>query len=106
LEIERSEAPCIVQIDPVQIESALLNLMVNARDAMPGGGRLTLRTRSAPKEETLALGEELDATLNYAAVSVTDTGTGIPADTLDRVFEPFFTTKTAGASASASSTAS
>ena len=96
LEIERSDAPCIVQIDPVQIESALLNLMVNARDAMPSGGRLTIRTRFAPKEEALALGEAVDPTVDYVAVSVTDTGVGIAADLLDRVFEPFFTTKTDG----------
>jgi PAS domain S-box-containing protein len=97
LAIERSDGPCIVQIDPVQVESALLNLMVNARDAMPGGGRLTIRARSAPIEETLAIGEALDAPTGYVAISVTDTGMGIPAEALDRVFEPFFTTKTAGA---------
>jgi CheY-like chemotaxis protein len=63
---------------------------------MPGGGRLTICARPVPREETLALGEALDGTKTYVAVSVTDTGTGIPADVLDRVFEPFFTTKTAG----------
>ncbi len=82
-----------VKADLAQFEQVIVNLAVNARDAMPDGGRLTLRTAnvSAAESERLALkgmprGE-------YVRVDVADTGTGIPADIIDRIFEPFFTTK-------------
>ncbi|MFT8245996.1 response regulator [Roseomonas sp. BN140053] len=79
-------------VDPGQLELALLNLCINARDAMPGGGTLTLATRNArleAEEGELAAGD-------YAVLSVCDTGTGMTPEVLARVFEPFFTTKEVG----------
>lgn len=80
--------------DPSQIESVILNLAVNARDAMPDGGRLTIATANVPhgdgsKPTDLAPGD-------YACVSVSDTGTGMPDEVLRKAFEPFFTTKPVG----------
>jgi signal transduction histidine kinase len=87
-----------VLVDPSGFESALLNLIVNARDAMPKGGEHH-RQLPAPAE----LEESTAATLNgtlvsgpYACISVTDTGTGMAPEVVDRVFEPFFTTKVRG----------
>ena len=85
--------PCLVKVDPSEFELALLNLAVNARDAMPSGGTLTISAkpivlRGKPGEEGLS-GE-------FIAIRVADTGAGIPSDILPRVFEPFFTTKEVG----------
>ncbi|MCW2240130.1 response regulator [Azospirillum canadense] len=80
------------RIDPNQCETALLNLAVNARDAMPDGGRLTIATRNARLDS--AAGELGPG--DYVAVVVADTGAGIPPDILPHVFEPFFTTKDVG----------
>ncbi len=88
--------------DPNQLENALLNLAINARDAMPGGGRLLIRTENAaPGEVEPALHAEggLEGVAppgGYVAIEVTDTGAGMPPDVLERVFEPFFTTKPLG----------
>ena len=81
--------------DGAQLESAILNLCINARDAMAGGGRLTLATRNVALsgEESWASGA---APGEYVQVSVADTGTGMDAETLARAFEPFFTTKEVG----------
>ncbi|MBL8546740.1 MAG: PAS domain S-box protein [Hyphomonadaceae bacterium] len=79
------------QVDALQLESALLNLCINARDAMPGGGVLTIDVANA----TLA-GDGAQAAGEYVTVSVTDTGTGMNENTRARVFEPFFTTKEVG----------
>ncbi|WP_233124601.1 hybrid sensor histidine kinase/response regulator [Agrobacterium vaccinii] len=82
-------------VDPSQLENAVLNLCINARDAMPNGGRITIRTENTrldargADESGLPEGE-------YVCLRITDTGTGIPADVLDKVFEPFFTTKPLG----------
>ena len=78
-------------VDPGQIEAAIINLAINARDAMPDGGVLTLSTRNITHD----IGG-LMAPGDYVAVRVTDTGTGMTAETLARVFEPFFTTKEPG----------
>ena len=85
--------PLNVNVDPTQLESALLNLAVNARDAMPGGGTLTITTR--PLAETVRVREGL-AVGDWVEIAVTDTGTGMSEEVLERVFEPFFTTKEVG----------
>ncbi|MCJ2034261.1 ATP-binding protein [Methylobacterium sp. J-068] len=85
-----------VRLDPGQFESAILNLAVNARDAMPGGGTLTVRTENlAVTPERRAAWPDLTEG-DYVRVSVTDTGTGMDAATAARAFEPFFTTKDVG----------
>ena len=82
--------------DANQLENALLNLVINARDAMPKGGRLTIATTGvAPGDPRLAAQPEL-APGEYVALTVADTGTGMPPDVLARAFEPFFTTKPIG----------
>jgi signal transduction histidine kinase/CheY-like chemotaxis protein len=82
-------------IDPSQLESALLNLAINARDAMPEGGRLTIETANKWLDERAARERELPPG-QYLSICVTDTGTGIPKDIVDRIFDPFFTTKPIG----------
>jgi two-component system, cell cycle sensor histidine kinase and response regulator CckA len=86
------QAP-VVWCDKVQLEQALMNLAVNARDAMPQGGRLLIETRSVDLRDTELRGVPGLASGRCAEIRVTDTGTGMPPETLDRVFEPFFTTK-------------
>jgi signal transduction histidine kinase/CheY-like chemotaxis protein len=82
--------------DPSQLESALLNLAVNAQHAMPAGGHLTIETANAYLDEAYASRfDELEPG-QYVQISVADSGTGIPPEILDRVFEPFFTTKATG----------
>jgi signal transduction histidine kinase len=83
--------PCYV--DPVQLETALLNLSLNGRDAMPDGGVLEIEARNVVLDDGAVAGL---AAGPYVSLSVTDTGCGIPPETLDRVFEPFFTTKEVG----------
>jgi signal transduction histidine kinase len=81
--------------DPVEINRALLNLCLNARDAMPDGGTLTIETGNVTLTETDLRNPRPEAG-RYVKVAVRDTGTGIPPELLDRIFEPFFTTKTTG----------
>ena len=84
-------------IDPSQLSTALINLALNARDAMPGGGKLILETSNVMLDASFATihAEEVRPG-PYVMIAVTDTGVGIPADIRDRVFEPFFTTKEVG----------
>ena len=82
-----------VRVDPTQFDQVIVNLAVNARDAMPQGGRLTLRTGQVNLFRPLIRGRETIPPGRYAMVEVEDTGTGIPDSYLDRIFEPFFTTK-------------
>jgi PAS domain S-box-containing protein len=85
----------VAMVDPAALEAAILNVALNARDAMPEGGTLTIRTSKieitqAPRmEDDLAIG-------HYAMLAIQDTGTGMPPEVVSRVFEPFFTTKTGG----------
>ncbi len=83
-------------IDPGQLESAILNLAVNSRDAMPDGGALEISTDSVSVDEAYAAGRTELAIGPYVRVSVSDTGDGMPPEVLERAFEPFFTTKEVG----------
>jgi PAS domain S-box-containing protein len=83
-------------VDPSQLENALLNLCLNARDAMPQGGQLTLETANARLDQEYADQYVEVQPGQYVMVAVSDTGIGIPSDSLERVFEPFFTTKAKG----------
>jgi len=83
-------------VDPTQLDNALLNLCINARDAMPSGGRLDIRLGEELVEETESEDNESIPSGRYVALSVSDTGTGISQEALAHVFEPFFTTKEVG----------
>ena len=87
--------PC-VNVDPGMIEQALLNLAVNARDAMPGGGRLTISTSARVLEADSDRGPLEMAPGQVVCITVADSGCGIPRENLSRIFEPFFTTKDVG----------
>ena len=93
LELELEEPGRQVRIDPTQLGQVLTNLAVNARHAMPGGGRLRISTGHDLKLSAESLGGERVPPGRYARLSVADTGTGIPPDVLPRIFEPFFTTR-------------
>ncbi|WP_313901521.1 PAS domain S-box protein [Methylobacterium sp. J-076] len=82
-------------IDPGQLENALLNLCINARDAMPDGGRITIETANKWLDRPAATTHEIPEG-QYLSLCVTDTGTGMPPEVIARVFEPFFTTKPIG----------
>ncbi|WP_026190788.1 PAS domain-containing protein [Methylobacterium sp. WSM2598] len=82
--------------DPNQLENAVLNLAINARDAMPDGGRLTIETANAHLDEAYAAREIGVRAGQYVCIGVSDTGTGMPPDVIARAFDPFFTTKPLG----------
>jgi two-component system cell cycle sensor histidine kinase/response regulator CckA len=87
-----------IRADPGQLEQVIVNLAVNARDAMAakGGGTLTIQTYSVKADQVAELGSDILPIADYSALSVTDTGTGIPPSILGKIFEPFFTTKEVG----------
>lgn len=83
-------------VDSGQVENALLNLAINARDSMPGGGRLTIECMNVRLDEACLDGDSDAAPGEYAVLAVSDTGAGMPPSVLEHVFEPFFTTKEVG----------
>ncbi len=85
-----------IKVDPSQLETAILNLTVNARDAMPNGGHLTLETRNMHVDDSMAEQNLEIEPGEYVVLSVTDGGIGIPPEILKRVFDPFFSTKEVG----------
>jgi two-component system cell cycle sensor histidine kinase/response regulator CckA len=85
-----------VKADISQFEQVIVNLAVNARDAMPDGGKLTVRTANVTAEECGKFDYKGMPKADYVLVEVSDTGTGIPPDIIDKIFEPFFTTKDVG----------
>jgi signal transduction histidine kinase len=92
--LAHDSAPAL--IDPSQLSTAILNLALNARDAMPNGGKLTLETKNVVLDDDYAgMNSEVNPG-NYVMIAVSDSGEGIPASLLEKVFEPFFTTKDVG----------
>jgi len=98
VELAVDHAPNVakVSVDPAQFESALLNLCINARDAMPGGGKLMIETDNVILDENYTEQRADVAPGDYVRISISDTGTGMSAEDVARAFEPFFTTKARG----------
>lgn len=87
----------VVLFDKGQFDQVIINLCVNARDAMPDGGKITIATRAITFKQPTPKGHEIIPAGKYVSISVSDTGTGIAKENLDRIFEPFFSTKEVGA---------
>jgi two-component system cell cycle sensor histidine kinase/response regulator CckA len=85
-----------VKVDVSQFEQVVVNLAVNARDAMSDGGKLTVKTANLTAEESTQLSYKGMPAADYVRIDISDTGTGIPADIVDKIFEPFFSTKEVG----------
>ncbi|MEM1364458.1 MAG: ATP-binding protein [Pseudomonadota bacterium] len=96
LEISHARELWPIKADAGQFEQVVVNLTVNARDAMPDGGKLTIATRNLAEGEAEALGHRELAPADYVMLSVTDSGTGMPPEVLEKIFEPFFSTKEVG----------
>jgi signal transduction histidine kinase/ActR/RegA family two-component response regulator len=93
-QVDADTAP--IEVDMAELELALLNLAINARDALPGGGRLHITAANAPVGEPPSLAAATGPAQGYVVISVTDNGQGIAPQDMQRVFEPFFTTKGVG----------
>ena len=96
LDMQLSEQLWLAEADPNQLESALLNLVLNARDAMPGGGQLVVKTFNQHLDTGFTESHGNLQPGDYVVLSVTDTGCGMPQSTINRAFDPFFTTKPIG----------
>jgi PAS domain S-box-containing protein len=96
LRVESTEGLWLVNVDPTQIDQVLLNLAVNARDAMPGGGRLTIETTNVRLDEACLRRHATARPGDHVLLAISDTGTGMDEETLSHAFEPFFTTKEKG----------
>ena len=96
LDVQLETDVWLTRCDPNQLESAVLNLAINARDAMPQGGTLTLRTQNVSLPPTQLGPNEVLAAGEFVKMTVADSGTGMPQDVIDRAFDPFFTTKPIG----------
>ena len=96
LDLKHGRDLWLVKADINQFEQVIVNLVVNARDAMPNGGKITLRTRNVTADECAAFHETSLIHADYVVIETQDNGTGIPADVKDKIFEPFFTTKEVG----------
>ena len=96
LNIEHTRDLGLIRVDPTQFDQVILNLAVNARDAMPGGGTLTIRTANLSLAEPVQRGMDLVPAGEYVTLDVIDTGEGIRKEDIGRIFEPFFSTKEVG----------
>ncbi len=96
LDVQHGRAIGVVRADPGQLEQVIVNLGVNARDAMPDGGTLLIETKAVSKADVRAMRSEILPIGDYALLSITDAGTGIAKENLAKIFEPFFTTKEVG----------
>ncbi|QDW39641.1 response regulator [Bradyrhizobium sp. KBS0727] len=85
-----------IKVDVSQFEQVIVNLAVNARDAMPDGGKLTVKTANVSAEEAAQMSYKGMPAADYVRIDISDTGTGIPAEIVDKIFEPFFSTKEVG----------
>jgi len=92
-QLDLDGTPCTAAVDPAQLQQVLVNLCVNARDAMPTGGLLTIQTRHTGRDSLPTPPRRAPAPETYVCITVTDTGCGMDAETLRQVFDPFFTTK-------------
>jgi two-component system, cell cycle sensor histidine kinase and response regulator CckA len=96
LDVQHGRSIGAVRADPGQLEQVIVNLGVNARDAMPDGGKLSIETKAVSKADVRAMQSEILPIGDYALLSIGDSGTGIPKENLTKIFEPFFTTKEVG----------
>lgn len=96
LKLEHGSDLWSVRVDETQISNVLINLVINARDAMPRGGTVTIATRNETVHQPIALGTGTLPADDYVRIDVRDTGVGIPHEHLEKIFDPFFTTKPVG----------
>lgn len=96
LDVEHGASVWPVRADLVQLEQVIINLVVNARDAMPEGGQITLRTRNVAEDETADLENRGMPAADYVLIEVEDAGTGIDPEIIEKIFDPFFSTKELG----------